>query len=87
MFNFFIEHLIYKPLRKFTLGMGGLLRWSFFQLLNISIEEKHPKSLDYYWDHDNEIPDKNGLNTAQKNLFAGFLLFICFIILIDKIEG
>ncbi|WP_426485106.1 hypothetical protein [Flavobacterium sp. 2] len=87
MFNFFIEHLIYKPLRKFTLGMGGLFRWSFFQLLNISIEEKYPKSLEYYWDHDNESPDKNGLNTAQKNLFAGFLLFICFIILIDKIEG
>jgi len=87
MFGFLIDHLIFQPVRKFTLGMGGLLRWSFFQFLNASIEEKYPKSLEYYWDHQNEKPDKNGFTTAQKNLFAGFMLFVCFIILIEKIEG
>lgn len=86
MFGFLIDHVIFKPIRKFTLGMGGLFRWSFFQLLNISIEEKYPSSLDYYWDHTCEKVDKNGFTTAQKNMFAGFLLFICFIILISKIE-
>jgi hypothetical protein len=87
MFGFVIDHLIFKPLRKFTLGIGGLFRWIFFQLLNIAIEEKYPKSLEYYWDNDNEIIDRNGFNTAQKNLFAGFMLFICFIIFIGKLEG
>lgn len=87
MFGFVIDHLIFKPIRKFTLGIGGLFRWMFFQILNASIEEKYPKSLDYYWDHDNESTDNNGFSTSQKNLFAGFLLFICFIILIEKLEG
>ncbi|MEP6803057.1 MAG: hypothetical protein ABI892_00935 [Flavobacterium sp.] len=87
MFGFVINHLLFKPLRKFTLGMGGLFRWSFFQILNVSIEEKYPKSLDYYWDNEDDSIDKYGFNTSQKNLFAGFMLFICFIILIEKFEG
>jgi len=87
MFGFLIDHIIFQPIRRFTLGMGGLFRWSFFQLLNVSIEEKYPKNLEYYWDNQSDSIDKNGFTTAQKNLFAGFMLFICFIILIEKIEG
>ncbi|PXY39376.1 hypothetical protein DMB65_17995 [Flavobacterium cheongpyeongense] len=87
MFGFIIDHIIFQPVRKFTLGMGGLFRWCFFQVLNVSIEKRYPTSLEYYWDNDSEKIDKNGFTTAQKNLFAGFMLFICFIILIEKTEG
>lgn len=71
----------------FFLGIGGLFRWSFFQLLNASIEEKYAKDLEYYLNQKDKIVDKNGFTTAQKNFLAGIVIFIALIFLIKKIEG
>jgi hypothetical protein len=79
-------HLIQHILQAFFLGIGGLFRWCFFQLLNASFEEKYSKNLDYYWDYQNKTVDKNGFTTAQKNFLAGLILFISFIFLIKKLE-
>lgn len=73
-------------LQYFFLGFGGLFRWCFFQLLNMSIEEKYNKNLEYYLDQKNRNVDKNGFTTAQKNFLAGIFIFISFIFLIKKIE-
>jgi len=73
-------------LGSFFIGIGGLFRWSFFRLLNASIEEKYPKDLEYYMDQKNKTVDKNGFTTAQKNFLIGILLFISCIFLINKIE-
>ncbi|WP_291150848.1 hypothetical protein [Flavobacterium sp. UBA7680] len=79
-------HLFQHVLGAFFLGIGGLFRWCFFQLLNASIEEKYPKSLDYYWDQKNPNVDKNGFTTAQKNFLTGIIIFIAFIFVIKKFE-
>ncbi|MFD2942984.1 hypothetical protein [Flavobacterium notoginsengisoli] len=79
-------HIVGEPIRRFTLGIGGLFRWCLFRFLNAAIEDKYPKKLEYYLDQKNETVDKNGFNTAQKNFLAGIFLFICFIFLINKIE-
>lgn len=80
-------HLLQHVLGSFFLGIGGLFRWSFFQLLNVSFEEKYSKNLEYYMDQKNNTVDKNGFTTAQKNFLAGIIIFISFIFLIKKIEG
>lgn len=80
-------HLLQHVLGSFFLGIGGLFRWSFFQLLNVSFEEKYSKNLEYYMDQKNSTVDKNGFTTAQKNFLAGIIIFISFIFLIKKIEG
>lgn len=72
-------------LERFFTGIGGLTRWGFFQLLNVSTEKKYPKNLEYYWDHQNKAVDKNGFTIIQKNFLAGIIIFICFIFLINKI--
>ncbi|SHL41062.1 hypothetical protein SAMN05444484_1011401 [Flavobacterium chilense] len=79
-------HLIQHVLQSFFLGIGGLSRWCFFQLLNASLEDKYSKDLAYYWDNKNKSVDKNGFTTSQKNFLAGLILFITFIFLIKKIE-
>jgi hypothetical protein len=84
MISFILHHIVFDPIRRFVLGIGGLLRWSFFQFLNISFEKKYPKNLECYLDYKNEIIDKNGFTIAQKNLFAWFVLFICFLIIIQN---
>ena len=82
---FILGHIIFEPIRRFTLGIGGLARWCFFQLLNVSIEEKYPTDLDYFLNNKNEAIDKNGFTTAHKNFFASFIIFISFLILIEKL--
>ncbi|MTH16744.1 hypothetical protein [Flavobacterium sp. LC2016-01] len=77
-------HLFQHVLGAFFLGIGGLFRWSFFQLLNVSIEEKYSKDLEYYLDQKNPNVDKNGFTVAQKNFLAGIIIFISFIFLINK---
>ncbi len=69
---FILGHIIFEPIRRFTLGIGGLARWCFFQLLNVSIEEKYPTDLDYFLNNKNEAIDKNGFTTAHKKLFCQF---------------
>jgi hypothetical protein len=80
-------HLLQHVLGSFFLGIGGLFRWSFFQLLNVSFEEKYSKNLEYYMDQKDNTVDKNGFTTAQKNFLTGIIIFISFIFLIKKIEG
>lgn len=80
-------HLLQHVFGAFFLGIGGLFRWGFFQLLNAAIEEKYPKDIEYYMDQKNPMVDKNGFTIAQKNFLMGIILFISFIFLIKKIEG
>lgn len=80
-------HILQHILEAFFLGIGGLFRWCFFQLLNASFEDKYSKDLEYYWDNKDNTVDKNGFTTAQKNFLAGIILFISFIFLIKRIEG
>ncbi len=81
-----IGHIIMEPVKRFTLGIGGLFRWLFFRFLNAAIEDRYPKNLEYYLDQKNEVVDKNGFTTAQKNGLIGMLIFIFIIIFIKKIE-
>jgi hypothetical protein len=81
-----IGHLIFEPVRVFFIGLGGLTRWCFFQFLNVTIEEKYPKNVDYYTNNKSEKIDRNGFTTVQKNMFVAFALIICTLILIDKLE-
>lgn len=81
-----IIHLIFEPVRRFFIGIGGLTRWFFFQFLNIAIEEKYPKNVDYYINNKSEIIDRNGFTTAQKNMFVAFVIIISSLILIEKLE-
>lgn len=81
-----IGHLLMEPIKRFTLGIGGLFRWCFFKFLNAAFEDKYSKDLEYYLDQKNESVDKNGFTTAQKNFLAGLFLFISFIFLIKKLE-
>lgn len=84
---FLIHHIIFEPVRRFFLGIGSLFRWSFFQLLNISIEKKYPTEIDYFLNNKNEAIDKNGFTVAQKNMFVAFVIFIFSLILIEKLES
>ncbi len=80
-------HLFQHVLEAFFLGIGGLFRWSIFQLINVAVEEKYVKDLEYYLDQKDQTVDKNGFTTAQKNFLTGLIIFISFIFLINKIEG
>lgn len=72
-------------LQKFAFGIGGILRWLFFQILNIPMNDKFPKEIDYYSDASSNIKDQNGFTTQSKNGLT-FLLFIFFmIIVLEKI--
>jgi uncharacterized protein YdaL len=69
---------------KFVFGIGGILRWLFFQILNIPMNDKFSNNLSYYHDDESEIEDNNGFTTKSKNGFA-FLFFVFLaIILIEK---
>ncbi|MDR6763480.1 hypothetical protein J2Y38_003701 [Flavobacterium sp. 2755] len=81
-----MDHIFSRTLGRFICGIGGIFRWCFFQLLNILIEEKFPKELDYYWFNDDTTVDKNGFTAIQKNYMAGIILFIIFIFLIKILE-
>lgn len=83
MFSIII-HIIFEPIRRFFLGIGGLCRWCFFQILNIAIEEKHPTNIEYFVNNKSEAVDKNGFTVAQKNMFISFILIIISLILIEK---
>ena len=83
---FIIDYLIFEPIRIFFLGIRDLFRWSFFQLLNIAIEEKYPTSIKYFTNNKSENVDKNGFTTSNKNMFVAFIIIIGTLILIEKLE-
>ena len=66
-------------IRKFILGIGGIIRWLFFQLLNIPLNEKYPKEISFYLDED-YTKDRGGLTNENKN-FIGFFIFLFFFII------
>lgn len=68
-------------LQKFAFGIGGILRWLFFQILNIPMNDKFPKDIDYYSDENSEIKDRNGFTNRSKNGLT-FLVFIFLIIIV-----
>lgn len=63
-------------LKRFFLGYGGLIRWLFFQFLNIVNDKKYPKNISYYTSIENCVKDKNGFTNEQKNFISGIILFV-----------
>ncbi len=86
MINFIIHHVLFKPIASFVLGIGGLFRWCLFKIFNAAFENKYSEDLEYYMDNKNEVLDKNGLKTSQKNFLVGIFIIIYFILLIEFLE-
>ena len=82
MISYLIHHIIFEPIRNFFLGIGGLTRWLLFQFLNILIEKKYPTDVNYYINNKSISIDKNGFDTAQKNMFVAFIILFCLLHLI-----
>ncbi|MBC7524881.1 MAG: hypothetical protein H7239_10615 [Flavobacterium sp.] len=81
---FIIHHIIFEPIKRFLLDIGGLFRWCFFQFLNVMIEEKYSKDLEYFTNNKSEFINKNGFTVANKNMFVAFAIIIFTIIIIEK---
>ena len=72
-------------LQKFAFGVGGILRWLFFQILNIPMNDKFPKEIEYYSEDSSNKKDKNGFTTQSKNGFTFLLFIFLMIIILEKI--
>lgn len=72
-------------LEKFVIGIGGILRWVFFQILNIPMNDKFSKEIDYYSDDSSNIRDKSGFTTQSKNGLTFLLFIFLMIIFLEKI--
>lgn len=83
---FVIHHIIFEPIRRFFLGIGGIFRWLFFIVLNRVFDKDYNNNFEYYYNNKNEFIDKNGFTTSQKNMFVAFFLIILFVVVIEKIE-
>jgi len=80
-------HLIFGIIQRFFFGVGGIIRWFFFQLYNECFTEKYPRDLDYYIDNKNNAIDKNGFSIHHKNFFSGIFVFVLIIILLEKFDN
>ena len=78
-----IMHLLFNPLRKFFLGIGGIIKYFLFQIVNSLFDKNYPSNIEFYLENDNDNLDKNGFNVANKNLFTVFVFFIILIIIND----
>lgn len=73
-------------LQSFFNGIGGIIRWIFFKLINIFFDKNYPSDLDYYLEIENQEKDKNGFSNLQKNFFAGIFVFVLLIVIAERIE-
>ncbi len=73
-------------LQSFFNGMGGIIRWLFFKIINIFFDKNYPNNLDYYLDIENSEKDKNGFSNLQKNFIAGIFVFVILIVIAERIE-
>lgn len=86
MIGHIISHIIFKPIINCFLGIGGIVRWFFFQFINIILDKEYSKDPEYYINTKDDIIDKNGFTVSHKNMFVSFILFIVFLLIIEKIE-
>lgn len=70
-------------IQRFILGIGGIIRWLFFQILNIPLNNKYSKDVSFYIDEDFS-KDKGGLTKENKNYITFFVALFLFIIFIEK---
>ena len=72
-------------LQKFAFGVGGILRWLFFQIINIPMNDKFQKNIDYYSDNESDTKDRNGFTNRSKNGLTFLLFILLMIIILEKI--
>lgn len=82
-----ILHLFIGTVQRFLLGIGGITRWFIFRAYNALYFEKFPKDLDYYIDYKSNLIDKNGFTIQNKNSFAGIIVIVLVILLLEKFEN
>lgn len=73
-------------LQSFFNGIGGIIRWLFFRIINIFFDKNYRNDLDYYLEIENLKKDKNGFTNLQKNFFVGIFVFILLIVIAERIE-
>jgi hypothetical protein len=73
-------------LQSFFNGIGGIIRWIFFRIINIFFDKNYSIDLDHYLEIENQEKDKNGFSNLQKNFFAGIFVFILLIVIAERIE-
>lgn len=73
-------------LQSFFNGIGGIIRWFFFRIINIFFDKNYRNDLDYYLEIENLVKDKNGFTNLQKNFFAGIFVFILLVVIAERIE-
>jgi hypothetical protein len=74
-------------LQSFFNGIGGIIRWLFFRIINILFDKNYRNDLDYYLDIENLVKDKNGFTNLQKNFIAGIFVFVVLIVIAERIES
>ena len=42
-------------LQQFVYSIGGILRWFYFQILNLPLNDKFQKNINYYIDNESKI--------------------------------
>ena len=82
---FLISHILFEPIKRFFLGIGGLTRWAFFSFLNRVFDKNYNSNIESYTNNKNEFIDKNGFTCGQKNMFVSFAILITFLIVVEKI--
>lgn len=74
-------------LQSFFNGIGGIIRWLFFRIINILFDKNYRSDLDYYLEIENLVKDKNGFTNLQKNFIAGIFVFVVLIVIAERIES
>ena len=74
-------------LQSFFNGIGGIIRWLFFRIINILFDKNYRNDLDYYLEIENLVKDKNGFTNLQKNFIAGIFVFVVLIVIAERIES
>ena len=74
-------------LQSFFNGIGGIIRWIFFRIINIFFDKNYPCDLDHYLEIENLEKEKNGFTNLQKNFVAGIFVFVVLILIAEKIES
>ncbi len=80
-----ISHVLFRVVRNFFLGIGGIIRWFLGKTFNALYFDKFPKELDYYIDNNSTKIDKNGFTVANKNFFSMLIVFILLLLISDMV--
>lgn len=70
--------------QQFVYSFGGILRWFYFQILNLPLNDKFQKNINYYIDNESNEKDNNGFTVRTKNGFTFLTTIFMLIIFIEK---